>query len=66
MHCDTWVRISVSPVEGKLVARAPGLDVGQQLRVKRVATDMRRGFIDDVLADRGAAASGPSTSPPAY
>jgi exoribonuclease-2 len=48
---DTWVRIFAPPVEGKLVARVPELDVGQRIRVKLVATDVERGFIDFVLID---------------
>jgi exoribonuclease-2 len=46
---DTWVRIFTPPVEGKLVARVPELDVGQRIRVKLVATNVERGFIDFVL-----------------
>ena len=48
---DTWVRIFTPPVEGKLVARVPGLEVGQRIRVKLVATNVERGFIDFVLID---------------
>jgi exoribonuclease-2 len=47
----TWVRIFTPPVEGKLVARVPELEVGQQIRVKLVATDVENGFIDFVLVD---------------
>ena len=47
---DIWVRIFTPPVEGKLVGRGADLDVGQQLRVKLVSTDVERGFIDFVLA----------------
>ena len=39
------------PVEGKLVARVPELEVGQRIRVKLVATNVERGFIDFVLID---------------
>ena len=46
---DTWVRIFSPPVEGKLVAGVPELDVGQRIRVKLVATNVERGFIDFVL-----------------
>ena len=35
---DTWVRTFTPPVEGKLVARVPKLEVGQPVRVKLVAT----------------------------
>ena len=46
-----WVRVFTPPVEGKLVARVPVLEVGQQIRVKLVATDVERGFIDFVPVD---------------
>src|SRR5450755_251166 len=46
---DTWVRIFSPPVEGKLVVRVPELDVGQRIRVRLVATNVERGFIDFVL-----------------
>jgi exoribonuclease-2 len=43
----TWVRLLQPPVEGRLVrSGAGGIDVGDQLRVKLVATDVERGFID--------------------
>ena len=48
---DTWVRIFTPPVEGKLMARVPELEVGQRIRVKLVATNVERGFIDFVLVD---------------
>ena len=48
---DTWVRVLAPPVEGKLVAGVPGLEVGQQVRVKLVGTDVERGFIDFVLVE---------------
>ena len=48
---DTWVRIFTPPVEGKLVARVPEIEVGQRIRVKLVATNVERGFIDFVLVD---------------
>jgi exoribonuclease-2 len=48
---DTWVRVFTPPVEGKLVGRVPELEVGQQIRVKLVATDVARGFIDFVPVD---------------
>jgi len=48
---DTWVRILTPPVEGKLVASGRELDVGQQIRVKLVSTNVERGFIDFVLVD---------------
>ena len=42
----TWVRIANPPVEGRLLNGFKGLDVGHQLRVKLVSTDVERGFID--------------------
>jgi exoribonuclease-2 len=42
----TWVRILQPPVEGRLMSGVEGLDVGDQLRVKLVSTDVERGFID--------------------
>jgi len=48
---DTWVRIFNPPVEGKLVGRSPGLEVGHPLRVKLVSTDVERGYIDFVCVD---------------
>jgi exoribonuclease-2 len=48
---DTWVRIFDPPAEGRLAAGVPGLEVGQQMRVKLVSTDVERGFIDFVLVD---------------
>jgi len=48
---DTWVRIFSPPVEGKLVSRTSSLDVGRKVRVKLVATDVERGFVDFVLTD---------------
>ena len=45
---DTWIRIFMPPVEGKLVARVSALEVGQRIRVKLVSTNMERGFIDFV------------------
>ena len=44
----TWVRILAPPVEGKLVHGSEGLEVGRRLRVKLIATDVDRGFIDFV------------------
>jgi exoribonuclease-2 len=42
----TWVRIFDPPAEGRLVRGAPGVDVGDRLRVKLVHTDVELGFID--------------------
>lgn len=46
----TWVRVFDPPVEGKVVRGAEGLRVGDKLRVKLVATDFERGFLDFVRA----------------
>jgi exoribonuclease II len=43
---NTWVRTLAPPVEGMLTGRAPELDIGQRVKVKLVATDVERGFID--------------------
>ncbi len=42
----TWVRIGVPPVEGKVVRGDDGLDVGDRVRVKLLATNVQQGFID--------------------
>ena len=42
----TWVRILRPPVEGKLVHGADGLDVGDQLQVTLIGTDVEQGYID--------------------
>lgn len=42
----TWVRTLAPPVEGMLAGHAPELDIGERVRVKLVATDVERGFID--------------------
>jgi len=42
----TWVRLMNPPVEGRLERGAAGLDVGDQVRVKLIYTDVERGFID--------------------
>ena len=41
-----WVRIFSPPTEGKLVAGAAGLQVGEKVQVKLQATNVERGFID--------------------
>jgi exoribonuclease-2 len=46
----TWVRIFTPPAEGRLLADAGELEVGRQVRVKLVLTDVERGFIDFVLS----------------
>jgi exoribonuclease-2 len=47
----TWVRIFTPPAEGRLVSGEHGLDVGRQVRVKLILTDVERGFIDFVRID---------------
>jgi len=42
----TFVRALQPHVEGLLAQGAQGLDVGDQLRVKLIRTDVQRGFID--------------------
>jgi len=44
----TWVRVGVPPIEGKVVRREHGLDVGDRVRVRLSAVDVERGFIDFV------------------
>src|ERR1700682_289667 len=43
-----FVRISGPPAEGNMVRGQQGVDVGDQLQVKLVSTDPRRGYIDFV------------------
>ena len=42
----TFVRLLTPPVEGRVVHGEHGLDVGDTVRVRLVATDATRGFID--------------------
>lgn len=42
----TFVKLIALPVEGKVVAGASGLDVGDRVRVRLLSVDARRGFID--------------------
>jgi exoribonuclease-2 len=42
----TWVRLLDPPVEGRLVQGFQGVDVGHQIRVQLLHTDVQRGFID--------------------
>jgi exoribonuclease II len=42
----TWVRIRHPTVEGKLVTRQEGADVGDQVRVRLERVDAARGYID--------------------
>jgi len=46
----TFVRVLDPPAEGILARGQQGVDVGDQLRVKLVSTDPRRGYIDFVRA----------------
>ncbi len=42
----TWARIFKPPVEGKIERGFRGLDVGDRVRVRLIATDPERGYID--------------------
>jgi ribonuclease R len=42
----TWVRLLSIPVEGKLVNGFEGLDVGEQVRVQLIDTNVEQGYID--------------------
>ncbi|HEU0295371.1 MAG TPA: RNB domain-containing ribonuclease [Anaerolineales bacterium] len=42
----TWVRLLSVPVEGKLVDGFEGLDVGEQVRVQLIDTNVEQGYID--------------------
>lgn len=42
----TWVRISHPPAEGRVVRGFEGLDVGEDVTVELIDTDVERGFID--------------------
>jgi exoribonuclease-2 len=42
----TWVRTLTPPVEGKLVAGAEGLEVGDRVRVRLQSINPARGFVD--------------------
>jgi exoribonuclease-2 len=42
----TYVRLLSPPAEGRVVKGEAGMDVGERVRVRLVATDPRRGFID--------------------
>ena len=44
-----WVRIFAPPAEGRLESGPRGLEVGRQIRVKLVSTDVARGFVDFVF-----------------
>jgi VacB/RNase II family 3'-5' exoribonuclease len=45
----TFVRVTMPPIEGKVVKGERGLDVGDRVRVQLVAVDVDRGFIDFVI-----------------
>lgn len=47
----TFVKLNAPPLEGKVVAGASGLDVGDRVRVRLLAVDARRGFIDFARAE---------------
>jgi exoribonuclease II len=42
----TFVRIMTPPAEGRVVRGADGLDVGDQIHVKLLDTDVQKGFVD--------------------
>ncbi len=42
----TFVRVISTPAEGRVVEGERGLDVGDQVQVKLLATDVQKGFID--------------------
>ncbi len=46
-----WVRVFSPPVEGKLVNSTTDRKVGDKVRVKLIATNVERGFIDFVTTD---------------
>jgi exoribonuclease-2 len=47
-HAGAWARIFAPPTEDRMLAGEHGLEVGRQVRVKLVLTDVERGFIDFV------------------
>ena len=53
----TWVRILRPPVEGKVVDGFEGLDVGEEVTVELVETNVERGFIDFARLSGGAGGS---------
>ena len=42
----TWVRIFAPPVEGRLIKGFESVDVGDRIRVRLIATNPERGYID--------------------
>ena len=55
----TFARLLAPPAEGRILEGHEGLDVGDRLRVRLVATEPRRGFIDFVRAGSRQAAPTP-------
>ncbi|MGA6993523.1 MAG: hypothetical protein WBX50_06475 [Candidatus Deferrimicrobiaceae bacterium] len=46
VNLPAWVRLLHPPVEGRLIQRFEGAEVGDRLRVQLVHTDVKRGYID--------------------
>lgn len=42
----TYVRLLAFPIEGRVVQGAPGIDVGDRVRVRLVSVEVEKGFID--------------------
>jgi hypothetical protein len=42
----TWARLLTVPVEGRVVRGFEGVDVGDRIRVRLIAVDVERGYID--------------------
>jgi len=42
----TYVRLLSPPVEGRVMRGEKGMDVGERVRVRLVATNPNRGFVD--------------------
>lgn len=42
----TWVRLLTAFAEGRVVRGFEGVDVGDRIRVRLMAVDVERGFID--------------------
>jgi exoribonuclease-2 len=51
-QAGAWVRIFTPPAEGMLLGHLPDLQVGQQVHVRLQSTNVLRGFIDFVMAQR--------------
>jgi exoribonuclease-2 len=52
----TYVRLFRPPAEGRVVQGEAGLDVGDKVKVRLVATDPERGFIDLAALSRASPA----------